>query len=119
MPRVATRIKGRYVMRNLSLAILLQLLRQRRAMDIVELGRALDAQGVVPSAAVYRDMERGRSLPDTSEAFVRVYAHLLSLTNDELQVLLVLWALAVLCDELGEDLAMESMTELLRVPTPA
>jgi len=91
------------------LGVLFVLLRQRRGMTAAELGTLLEAQGSGVSAATYTEMEGGRYLQNDGRQFLRVYARILQLTDDELQVLATLWGFALIAHEMGEDLARESL----------
>ena len=93
------------------LGILFQLFRQRRRMTIAELGALLVTHGSGVSAANYAEMEAGHYLPEDGGQFLRVYASALNLTEDELQVLVNLWAFAILTQQMGEELARESLSE--------
>ena len=96
------------------LGMVLQLLRVRRGMEQSVLGAVLEARGAVSSVESYRAMECGRELPDDGNPFVRVYAEVMNLTDDELAVVLTLWAFAVLRGELGDVLAFEVLQERIR-----
>jgi transcriptional regulator with XRE-family HTH domain len=95
------------------LGLHLQILRQRRGVTLAELGSLLEARGAGLTAATYAEMERGRYLPDDDRTFLHVYASVLELTRDELEVLLNLWAFAVLSQQIGADWARESLMRAL------
>jgi hypothetical protein len=93
-------------------------------LTVDELGALLEVRGAGVSAAIYRQMEDGRYLlPEDSQRFTHVYAKNLKLTKDELQVLVDLWSLVILTQELDEELGWESVCTLIsgqmRAPTAA
>jgi hypothetical protein len=95
------------------LGLHLQILRERRGLADAALGTLLETRGAGVSAATYAEMERGRYLPDDDRTFLHVYASVLDLTEDELEVLVNLWAFAVLSQQLGEDWARKSLMHAL------
>ncbi len=101
------------------LGILLQLLRRRRAMSRWAIERAFESRGLTTIAGAWRAVETGHFVPEDGSKVIQAFADILSLTDDEVHVLVTLWGFAVLHQELGEQLAREVLSEVNDARQPA
>ena len=97
----------------------LQVLRQRRGLSVQRMIERLGKQGYGITATIYAQIENGANLPQDPRSFLKALTVCLNLTELELEVLVNLCALAMLTQELGEDLARESLRQPISMQTSA
>ncbi len=86
-------------------------LRELCGLSIQELIAGCSAWGLPMDDQEYREIEAGTRLPENPAAFVQAFSACLSLSPQEQLALLCELAFAVLCEELGEELATHVFVE--------
>jgi transcriptional regulator with XRE-family HTH domain len=97
------------------IGLTIQILRQQRHLSAEQVAARMSQHRCPLTLAAYTEIEEGVSFPRDAGGFFKALTECLELAQREVELLIKLWAFAVLTEELGEVVARRSLGKLIPV----